>query len=388
LNGNRFTENAEARLYRTANPDEQEYVILETRRFNRQEIAAMITPLDEQFLGSSREGFIRVANFDDNGMARVSEPKRIVFGDEPVGVVRANRFSHRYAYDEMNTQTLPGNPPRILQEANNRPFRPFEWNEGTFEQLNVDLFHLPALGGATTTATLPPVGFASLPRIEHTRGKWELRFLDASGQQIGSGRTVPAGASALASDSWVVEGASQHRNNINDPQGAHEYRAVRLSQGAPETQNLVTTMASVEYPQGYYPSCADLIEVTAQMTTTTATIPALEPNDPYNPVNMCGPFTVRWYLDPKPQVEVTNFPKPIQAADLTWTATIDVRLNTSPMIGSLVGSTYTWQIQIITNGAGEKSQSELRHRQGNEAVVIRLKSIPQGADIERRHGIC
>lgn len=48
-------------------------------------------------------------------------------------------------------------------------------------------------------------------------------------------------------------------------------------------------------------------------------------------------------------MKVTNFPKPVRGAGNTWVATINVRVNTSPMMGSLVGATYTWQIQIIRN---------------------------------------
>jgi hypothetical protein len=93
-----------------------------------------------------------------------------------------------------------------------------------------------------------------------------------------------------------MEGTSQYRNNINDP-AQHVFKAVRLSESDPGTVNVVTQMADAQYPNGYYPSCADLIEVTARLATPPATAPQLEPTDLYDPVNLCGPFTVRWYLD-------------------------------------------------------------------------------------------
>lgn len=74
---------------------------------------------------------------------------------------------------------------------------------------------------------------------------------------------------------------------------AGSFKAVPLSDADPSLVNLVTRMADAQYPSGY-PSCVDLIEVTAQLATPPSFAPQLPPTDLYDPVNFCGPFTVRW----------------------------------------------------------------------------------------------
>ena len=346
LNGVRFYSDSEVRLYKTAAIDANTpFEVLEAKPWNSQDMVVMIKPSNETFVGTSKEGFIRVVNFSSDGQEAISNAKRIVFGQTEYGTIRTNRFSHRYAIDQMNTEILPGAPPRIIKEGNSQPRNPFSWSNNS-DQLNVDLFNIPALGGAARTETTFPVGYSSLPRLEQTRGKWDMRFLDAAGQQIGTTRTLPTNATPTAGLSWRLEGTSQYRNNINDP-AQHVFKAVRLSESDPGTVNVVTQMADAQYPNGYYPSCADLIEVTARLATPPATAPQLEPTDLYDPVNLCGPFTVRWYLDPKPQIAITS--SAITGDDNNRTATIGVRINTSPMIGDTTGSSYSWERQIGKN---------------------------------------
>jgi hypothetical protein len=106
-------------------------------------------------------------------------------------------------------------------------------------------------------------------------------------------------------------------------------------------------LTSPQYPNGYYPSCSDLVEVTAQVTTPLPAAALIEPLDPFADENMCGPFVIRWYLDPRPQVERTRYPNPVyDAVNVTYAAELDLQLNVSSMMGNVQGATYTWERRI------------------------------------------
>jgi hypothetical protein len=188
--------------------------------------------------------------------------------------------------------------------------------------------------------------FASLPRIEQTRGKWDLRFLDAAGQQIGTTRTFPQIAAPTIDSSWRLEGSSQYRTGLNPPFDPVPFKAVRLSDADQTLVNLVTRMADAQYPSGYYPSCADLIEVTAQLATPPSFAPQLPPTELYDPVNVCGPFTVRWYLDPKPFVVFNSDPTVTKGAGTNVNFTASLSVGTSAMLGNIAGATYQWEREI------------------------------------------
>jgi hypothetical protein len=104
---------------------------------------------------------------------------------------------------------------------------------------------------------------------------------------------------------------------------------------------------------GRYPSCADLLEVTAQITSLPNTIPSTAPTDQFDPVNMCGPFTIRYYLDPKPQVKITR--RVQRQNGEAFSLEIGVELQPSAMMGNTSGttgvansgSTYQWQYRVL-----------------------------------------
>jgi hypothetical protein len=97
---------------------------------------------------------------------------------------------------------------------------------------------------------------------------------------------------------------------------------------------------------GYYPSCADLIEVTAKIVSPPEVAPGSAPTDLYNNANLCGPFTVRWYIDPKPFVKVVESTVTAVPNSSNISATMSLSVETSPMMGNIAGATYQWEREI------------------------------------------
>jgi hypothetical protein len=339
LSGAHFTtDNTTVRLYKTTN-DQDEFIELETRPWSQAELLVMLTSSNERWLNGTGTAFLRVAN-TFNGVTELSLPKRIFFDATEQASVRANNFSHRYAVAKPNPDAT--SPAFVLQEGNAKPNKPFSW-VGYDEQLNIDLYNLPALGGTASNATTPPAAFTSLTRLATARAKWDVQVLNAAGQALGNLQTFPAGATNVNIGTvWRPEGTSKDRSSVD----AGQYRAVRLTELDPETNNLVTAM-------GRYPSCADLLEVTAQITSLPNTIPSTAPTDQFDPVNMCGPFTIRYYLDPKPQVKITR--RVQRQNGEAFSLEIGVELQPSAMMGNTSGttgvansgSTYQWQYRVL-----------------------------------------
>ena len=334
LNGEKFTSGSLVRLYRTAALSSA-FRTLETRPWNQTELVAMITQNDQDFLNGENHGFVRVVNFQQygGGTPAISNPKRITFGTTEQASVRANRFSHRYVDTKPNPDA--SSPSLVIQEGTDKPKKPFSW-VGTYDQLNIDLYNLPSLGGtASTTATTPPPAFTSLTRIPTARAKWDVQVLNAAGQALGLLQAFPAGATNVnISTVWRPEGTSQYRSGVSEGQ----YRAVRLTEADPVTNNLVTAM-------GRYPSCADLLEVTALITSLPTA-----PTDQFDPVNMCGPFTIRYYLDPKPQAAITS--STVTSTNSTLVATVGIQVQTTATMGNMNNASYVWEREILENNGG------------------------------------
>jgi hypothetical protein len=264
------------------------------------------------------------------GTEAISNPKRITFGTTEQASVRANRISHRYVDTKPNPVTDGSAPALIIEEGTDKPFSWVRY----YEQLNMDLYNLPALGGTASTTSTPPPAFTSLTRLTTARAKWDVQVLNAAGQPLGTLQAFPVGATNVNIGTvWRQEGTSQFRADDG-------FQAVRLTEADPATNNLVTAM-------GRYPSCADLLEVTAQITSLPNTVPSTAPTDQFDPVNMCGPFTIRYYLDPKPQAEISIAGRTSIGTDGTLTTNASIRLITSPMMGNLNSASYRWEREIL-----------------------------------------
>jgi hypothetical protein len=284
--------------------------------------------------------------YEANGA--ISEPKQILFDTSEQAIVRANSFSHRY---ENAKQNLEADAPQANRRIDNGSIlrAPFPWVKYD-DQLNLDLYNLPALGGTASSRTTNPPASTTLSRVDLTRGRWSVNFRNAITQtwrnpsQVEIFPRTPVVASLTPDGTWQLETISKDR-------AADGYNAVRISDGNPGTMNVVTMMTSAAFPNGYYPSCSDLMEVTAQVTTPLPAAALIDPADPFAPENMCGPFTIRFYLDPKPQVEITQRKQSEPVLD-NFSLELDVRLNIPNMIGVTTGSTFVWQRQILTAATG------------------------------------
>jgi IPT/TIG domain len=339
LDGTNFTRASFVRLYRTADLNAP-YRVLETRRINKTTVVALLNDQDDVFLRQGAagdvDGFVCVENRNNFGVIiGVSAFRRIILGGTENAIIRANAFSHRYQSPTVNTSTVSGAPPLLIKENNTLPNNTFTWT-GQIDKLNMDLSNLPALGGATNTSTTIPASYSSLTRLQEARGRWELRLRStaANGTTTWSPtRTFPqppSAASTLPSPSWRAEQPSQHRGAPPE-----SFRAVRVADDG-DNNNIVNEL-------GFYPSCSDLIEVTTFVATPAAG--RTNVGDIYADQNLCGPFRIRTFLDPRPQVEIVGEPTfPIIA--LRPSANVNIRLRISPMMGILGGETYTWWREV------------------------------------------
>jgi hypothetical protein len=120
------------------------------------------------------------------------------------------------------------------------------------------------------------------------------------------------------------------------------------------SQNLVTLLAHTPgFASGYYPTCADRMEVTAYVATPADARTGINPLDPEN---LCGPLAIRMTIDPRPLVWFgdiwTAQPQlPVAAKDsklnIPYTVKdIDLRLVISGMMGNIDAATHTWQRSI------------------------------------------
>jgi hypothetical protein len=104
-------------------------------------------------------------------------------------------------------------------------------------------------------------------------------------------------------------------------------------------------LTSPQYPNGYYPSCSDLVEVTAQVTTPLPAAALIEPLDPFADENMCGPFVIRFNLDPRPFVK-NNSTVITPVNQEPFTATVNLQTDVSSMMGNIDAATFRWEREI------------------------------------------
>jgi photosystem II stability/assembly factor-like uncharacterized protein len=345
LDGANFTDYSLVFLSRTADPNAPHRAV-ETRPIDATRIVALLSSADEVFLrengiqlpNGEAEGFVRVVNHTSNGTPLgASAFRRIIFGTSEATTIRANMFMHRYQTAQPNPTIGVNEPPLRIKGDDNAPAPnfPFKWT-GQIDKLNMDLFNIPALGGTpAAAATATPPAYSTLNRLQEARGKWELRLRSAAdGTTWSPTQTLPVAAHLQQpSPLWRVEQPSQHR-------AGEGFNAVRVADDG--NQNHIVREL------GFYPTCSDLIEVTTFVATPAEGRTGI--GGIYDDVNLCGPFRIRYYLDPRPQARITER---TQAADPNnqnrFTLTVGVQLETSPMMGTTTGtgSSYVWQRQIL-----------------------------------------
>jgi hypothetical protein len=107
---------------------------------------------------------------------------------------------------------------------------------------------------------------------------------------------------------------------------------------------IVTLLADAAHPNGYYPTCADLIEVTASLVTPGS---GAGITDEFADENTCGPIPVRLYLEPRPQATISIAGAANKGADNALFTTATISLATSPMMGNLSAASYVWEREIL-----------------------------------------